>query len=108
MGGFDNGLGDADPQGPPRQEANDISTVLPWLHKFVTHPTTVNVNIPMLCKTAPMDFNDPLLELLPEAYIASKAYRIKAVHEAMDELAREMACGLIRYRKEEIAGVLDA
>ncbi len=64
--------------------------------------------VPMLCKTAPIDFDDPLLELLPEAYIDSKPYTDAAVHQAMDDLAREMACYLIRHRKESIAGALDA
>lgn len=93
---------------PPRLEPNEITLVLPWLQKFVSHPSSVEVNIPMLCKTAPIDFADPLMEFLPEAYIDSKPYKPQAVHEAMDFLAREIACGLIRYRKEGIVGVLDA
>jgi hypothetical protein len=93
---------------PPRQELDEIPLVLPALQNFVAHPHTVNVNISMLYKTAPIDFNDPLLELLPEVYIDSVPYTQTAVHGAMDDLAREMACGLIRYRKEDRIGALDA
>jgi hypothetical protein len=93
---------------PARKELDEIPLVLPALQNFVAHPYTVNVNIPMLCKTAPIDFDDPLLELLPEAYIESKHFTEDAVHHAMDDLAREMACCLIRHRKENSVGALDA
>ena len=62
----------------------------------------------MLSKTSPIDFSDPLLELLPEAYIDSKPYTVAAVHDAMDTLAREMACYLIRHRREDMAEALSA
>jgi type I restriction enzyme M protein len=93
---------------PPRTEPNEIVDVLPLLQKFVSHPQSVKISIPMLCKTAPIDFDDPLLELLPEAYIDSKPYKAQLVHEAMDYLARELACGLIRFRKENLVGRLHA
>jgi hypothetical protein len=57
---------------PPRTEHNDIDRVLPALQNFVSHPGSVRVNEPMLYKTAPIDFGDPLLELLPEAYLDSE------------------------------------
>jgi hypothetical protein len=93
---------------PPRSVPNDIPSILPALHNFILSPGSVSVNEPMLCKTSPIDFDDPLLELLPEAYIDSKPYTAKAVHHAMDDLAREMACYLIRHRKEHLVGLLDA
>lgn len=93
---------------PPRSVPDDITKILPSLRSFVAHAGSVNVNVPMLCKTAPIDFDDPLLELLPEAYIDSKPYTDAAVHSAMDALAREMACSLIRRRREDMAEALDA
>lgn len=93
---------------PPRHELDEIPLVLPALQNFVAHPRSVTVNMPMLCKTSPIDFGDPLLELLPEVYIDAEPYTPEAVHEGMDYLAREMACGLIRYRKEYRIGALDA
>jgi type I restriction enzyme M protein len=93
---------------PARKELDEIPLVLPALQNFVAHPHKVTVNIPMLCKTAPIDFDDPLLELLPEAYIESKHFTEDAVRHAMDDLAREMACCLIRHRKENSVGALDA
>src|ERR1035441_3955266 len=48
---------------PPRAEQNDIEAALPQLANFISHPPSVSVNVPMLCKTSPIDFTDPLLEL---------------------------------------------
>jgi type I restriction enzyme M protein len=93
---------------PPKVVADDIPKILAPLRSFIAHPGSVTVNKPMLCKTAPIDFEDPLLELLPEAYIDSEPYTAAAVHGAMDTLAREMACYLIRHRREDMAEALDA
>jgi hypothetical protein len=67
----------------------------------------LSVNIPLVCKTAPIDFSDPLLELLPEVYIDSKPFSKEDIERAADDLARETASLLIRFRKEAIVGALD-
>jgi type I restriction-modification system DNA methylase subunit len=93
---------------PPREEPNDIVEVLPKLQTFVAHPESMSVNIPMLCKTAPIEFSDPLLELLPEAYIESAVPSEQEIEHALDELARETASFLIRFGKEQMAEKFDA
>jgi predicted RNA methylase len=93
---------------PPRYELDQIPLVLPHLRNFVNHPRSMNVNVPLLCKTAPIDFSDPLLELLPEAYIDSEPPTKREIEKGVDELLRETASFLIRFRKESIARELDA
>jgi type I restriction enzyme M protein len=93
---------------PPRSERDDIPEILPALRNFIAHPGSVSVNVPLLCKTAPIDFTDPLLELLPEAYIDSRPPSPAEIERAVDDLARETAAFLIRFRRESSAGVLDA
>lgn len=93
---------------PPRKEADDIPKILPQLQSFIANPSSVNVNTPLLCKTAPINFDDPLLELLPEVYIDSKPFSRKDIEQAADTLARETASFLIRFRKEAIVEALDA
>lgn len=93
---------------PPRNAKDDGPQVLQLLQNFIANPKSVNVNIPLLCKTAPIDFSDPLLELLPEVYIDSKPISKKEIERAADDLARETASLLIRFRKENIVGALDA
>lgn len=93
---------------PPRVTPNDILAILPSLQTFIAHPASVKVNEPLLCKTAPIDFDDPLLELLPEAYIDSKPITKAEIEHAAEELVRETASFLIRFRKEAIVEKLDA
>ena len=85
---------------PPRQERDDIKTVLPPLASFIAHPSSVKINIPMLCKTAPVDFNDPLLELVPEAYLDSEIPSQADLQNAVDDMVRETAAFLMRFSKE--------
>jgi type I restriction enzyme M protein len=92
---------------PPRNAANDIPNILPSMRCFIAHPGSIKVNDLLLCKTAPIDFNDPLLELLPEAYIDSKPITKAEIEHAAEELVRETASFLIRFRKEAIVEKLD-
>ena len=93
---------------PPKLAPNDIPNLLPSLRNFIANPGSVKINEPLLCKTAPIDFTDPLLELLPEAYIDSKPITKAEIEDAAEELVRETASFLIRFRKEAIVGKLDA
>jgi hypothetical protein len=88
---------------PPRQEPNDIPSILPALKNFVAHPEAVSVNVPMLCKTAQIDFSDPLFELLPEAYLDTQAPSQGDLERAVAEMTRETAAFLVRFGREDLA-----
>lgn len=88
---------------PPRTEPNQLPEVLPHLQNFIAHPNTVTVNIPKFCKTAPIDFLDPLLELMPEAYLDTDLVSSTDLERAVDEMARETAAFLVRFGKESAA-----
>ena len=98
----------ADEMRPPRNVPNDIPRILPDLRNFIAHPGSVQANVPLLCKTQPINFDDPLLELLPEAYIDSKPISSEEIEKAAEELVRETASFLIRFKKEALAEKLDA
>ena len=85
---------------PPRTEKDEIPVVLPQLHSFVNRPGSVSVNVPMFCKTAPIDFGDPLLELLPEAYLDTETPTPEELTKGVDHLTRETAAFLVRFGKE--------
>jgi type I restriction enzyme M protein len=89
---------------PPRTERDDSKELLPFLRSFVAHPESVNVNVPMLLKTAPIDFSDPLLELVPEAYLDSAIPSQSDLQNAVNQMVRETAAFLMRFSKEETAG----
>ena len=88
---------------PPRKEADDIPLILPLLRNFIANPSSFKCNKSMLCKTAPIDFDDPILELLPEAYIESKVPSKVEIKEAADALLRETASFMIRFKRENLA-----
>lgn len=92
---------------PPREERDDLPAVLPHLQNFIAHPETVSVGKPLLYKTAPIDFEDPLLELLPEVYIDNEEPTEAELSMAVDDLARETAAFLIRFRRESKAPVFE-
>lgn len=93
---------------PPRKVENDIPKILPDLRNFIASPETTAVNRAQLCKTAPINFDDPLLELLPEAYIDSKPVKVADIENAAENLVRETASFLIRFKKEALMEKLNA
>lgn len=80
---------------PPREEQDDSFELLPLLRAFVSSPGASKVNRPMLCKTAPIDFSDPLLELVPEAYLDSITPTTKEVSTILDLQIRDIISGLV-------------
>jgi type I restriction enzyme M protein len=92
---------------PPRKESNQLDEILPNLRAFVAAPGSVTANEPEFCKTAPIDFSDPLLELIPEAYIDSRAPTLDEIREAVDGIARETVSYLVKFRKEDEAEAFD-
>jgi hypothetical protein len=93
---------------PARKVADDIPKILPAISNFISYPGSVSVNEPLLYKASPIDFTDPLLELLPEVYIDSKPLDASEIERAEDQLTREMASFMIRFGKENLADKLDA
>ncbi len=88
---------------PPRIEKDQLPEVLPLLQAFIPHPGSNSVNIPMFCKTAPIDYSDPLLELVPEAYLDTEPLTEEILRMAVDDMARQTAAFLVRFGKETTA-----
>ena len=92
---------------PPRTAPDDLPKVLLHLRNFLANAGAVSVNEPMIYKTSPIDFDDPLLELLPEAYLDSTTPSAIDLERAMDMMARDAAAFLIRFSREDHAGDFD-
>lgn len=88
---------------PPRQEIDQIPLILPSLKNFLANPRSVSVNTPKLCKTAPIDFDDPLMELLPEAYLDTEEPSPADLSSAVESMVRETAAFLVRFGRESRA-----
>lgn len=56
--------------------------------------------MPEFQKSCPIDFNDNLLELVPEAYLDQRIPTKEEIMEGIDELVREAAAFIIRSKNE--------
>ncbi len=81
-------------------EPDDLKTLLPTLKAFLADAVGRVRSVPEFVKVAPIDWNDPLLELLPEAYLDSRDASDTEVRTRVDSLLREAAASLIRFRME--------
>ena len=86
---------------PNSDEPNEFTTILQNLRAFIESNDFPIKNIPEFCKLAPVDYFDPLFELVPEAYIESSPMSINDLQDGIEKLVRENAAFIIRYRKEE-------
>ncbi len=87
---------------PAPKEKNELETLLLNMKTFVQNPTYYFESLPEFCKLACIDFSDPLLELVPEAYLDSRPISSKALREGIEKLVRENAALLIRYSRENL------
>lgn len=86
---------------PSKDEPNDLETLQPLMQAFVHNPSFPIKPIPEFYKASPIDFNDSMLELLPEAYLDSKPVNVESISKGMEQLVRENASFIIRFGKEE-------
>lgn len=93
---------------PPRVEPDQLAEVLPHLQAFLAAPNAQAFNVPTFYKTAPVDYADPLLELLPEAYLDAQPVTQEDIAHGIDALLRETASFLIRFNRETMAATFDA
>jgi len=81
---------------------DDIEFNKERLTEFIKNPTIAKVRDEAeIVKLVPIDFNDPLLELVPEAYIDLKEPTPEEIQMGMDDLVRQTAAFLIRTRREK-------
>jgi hypothetical protein len=53
-----------------------------------------------MIKAAPVNFDDSLFELVPEVYIDSRQISEEKLAQGVDDLIRETAAYIIRFRRE--------
>jgi len=80
---------------------DDLKHTKEKLSKFIKNPASTEIQEEAeLIKLAPIDFEDPLLELVPEAYLDLKEPTPEEIQTGMDDLVRQTAAFLIRTRRE--------
>ena len=78
-------------------EPNDFDSVTSIARAF-THDTSLAVeNTPAFIKATPIDFDDPLIELVPEAYLDAREPTKEEIASNAEQLVRETAALSIRF-----------
>ncbi|RGO16720.1 SAM-dependent methyltransferase [Bacillus cereus] len=80
---------------------NDLEKVKDLLKLFILNQNTIVKNIPEFQKASPINWDDKVLELVPEAYLDIKPPNIQETEEGMENLIRETVAYIIRSKKED-------
>ena len=79
------------------EEPNDFESVTSIARAFI-HDTSLKIESkPAFMKTAPVNFDDPLLELVPEAYLDAEEPSMEDIAKNAEQLVRETAALAIRF-----------
>lgn len=78
-------------------EPDDLSVFAPIIRAFITTPGLPITTEPERIKIAPIDMSDPLLELVPEAYLDARSLTPQEIQRAAEQLVRETAALAIRF-----------
>ena len=73
----------------PFGSRNDVTTITPILKGFINDPARPVTDVPEFVRVAPIDYDDPILELVPEAYVESVTPDATSLSRRLDEQVRE-------------------
>ena len=79
---------------------DDLTKTKYDLSKFINGKIKTTKDIPMFKKTCPIDFDDELLELVPEAFLSETPPTSIELENGIDDLVRETVAFIIRNEKE--------
>jgi type I restriction-modification system DNA methylase subunit len=79
------------------REPNDILELMSTIQAFIQNPSFSVINQPERIKVSPIDFSDPLLELVPEAYLDANIPTEPEIKKAAEFLVRETTTLTVKY-----------
>jgi type I restriction enzyme M protein len=80
-----------------KSEPDDLKVASPLIQAFIRNPAFVVSNQPEFMKAAPIDYEDTLLELVPEAYLDAIIPSITDIEQSAEQLVRDTAALAIRF-----------
>lgn len=86
---------------PDSKVPNELEKVRVLVQSFIANPSIPVENIPEFQKVAKIDFSDPELELIPEAYLDERPLTISDMQRGVEETIRDTVAFLIRTGKED-------
>jgi type I restriction-modification system DNA methylase subunit len=87
---------------PSPRATNDLERVKHNLRAFLVDPNISIEDIPEFQKASPIDMSDKHMELVPEAYISTRAPSTDEIESGMESLIRESVAYLIKAKQEGI------
>lgn len=85
---------------PNLKTPNDLDRVKYLLKAFLKEPNTPIENVPEFQKVSPINFKDSNLELIPEAYLDQRIPTYNELCDGVEQLVRETAAFIIKFKKE--------
>ena len=79
---------------------NDFIIIAPIVKNYLKDNSISVENIPEFYRTTLIDFNDPDLELVPEAYLDERKLSEEELNEGIEQLIRDNIAFLIKYEKQ--------
>jgi len=83
------------------QEPNELSMLTPLVQAFVGNPSFPVAPVPELVKACAIDWGDPILELIPEAYLDSSPRSIDEISISIDHVIRGTIGFLLTHGMEK-------
>ena len=83
---------------PSSLTTNQLEESVPTVRAFIHDPDSEVPNIPKFVAAKPIDFGDPLLELVPEAYLDQESLSEDDILAGVDSVLRDAAAFLVRNR----------
>lgn len=83
-------------------EDDDLEKIRVLLKEYIQNPEMVVENTPEFQKKAPIDYQDEILELCPEAYIDENLPSMDEVKQGVEMTVRDTVAFLIRVGKEDV------
>jgi len=90
---------------PSPKATNDYIRIAPILKSFVSDQSVKVKNIDRFQKSCPIDFDDKLLELIPENYLDQEPPTDDEIREGIEEVVRGSVAFLIKAKKEDEANI---
>lgn len=89
---------------PSNRTPDDLISVRDALRAFLHNPRQSVPSIERLQKACPIDFSDPLLELVPEAYLDQAPPDVNEIQAGMEQVVRDAVAYLVRSGREDDLG----
>ncbi|MGH7038280.1 MAG: HsdM family class I SAM-dependent methyltransferase [Stellaceae bacterium] len=80
---------------------NDFPTIIPILKAFLMNQTHPISNVKEFCKACPIDFDDPLLELVPENYLDEIPATPQELAAGIEAVMRNTTAYLVRAGRKQ-------